>query len=73
MGGWVGYTGYPPRHLPGPIFNIYLRLKPYLRPNEGNSEVNDEVSQIGSRIDLRKGPELTQNRPQIRPSRLVPR
>ena len=32
VGSWVGagrgYTGYPPSTIPGPIFNIFLRLRP---------------------------------------------
>ena len=50
MAGWgrEGYTGTPPRHPPGPIFNLFLRLRPYLRPNEAKSHVIYEVSQIGS-------------------------
>ena len=28
VGTWEGYTGTPPGPLPGPIFSIYLRLRP---------------------------------------------
>ena len=42
-----------PRHLPVPIFNHIPGLRAYLRPNEGNLRSIDEVSKIGSRIDLR--------------------
>ena len=56
-GRWVGregcYTGYYPGTVPGPIFSHILAMRPYLRPNEGNSGHYDEVSQIWSRIDLR--------------------
>ena len=41
-----------PSTLQDPIFRHIPKAKPYLRPNEGNSHVNDEVSQTGSRIDL---------------------
>ena len=27
--GWEGYTRYPPSTLLGPIFSIFLRLRPY--------------------------------------------
>ena len=49
--GWVaggGYTGYPPDTLPDPNIRHILVLRPYLRPNEGNSELIDEVS--GDRV-----------------------
>ena len=50
--GWAGRVlyRYPALTLPGPIFNLFLRLEPYPRPNEGNSMTIDEVSEIGSRI-----------------------
>ena len=56
----VGMTGvagglyrYPthPYHIP--VFSHILALRPYLRPNEGNSELFSEVSEIGSRIGSR--------------------
>ena len=60
--GWVGtgegYTGYYPVPAPGPIFNLFLRLRPYPRPYEGNSQCSDEVPQIWSRIDLRIDPDM---------------
>ena len=56
VGGWVG-TGraipVPNQHPPGPIFNLFPGRRPYPRPNEGNSRGFHEVSQKGSRIDLR--------------------
>ena len=39
--------------VPGPIISHIPGLGPYLRPNEGNSMVSDEVSEIGSRNDPR--------------------
>ena len=42
----------PTRTLLGPIFSHILSLRAYPRPNEGKSEINDEVSEIESRIDL---------------------
>ena len=56
---WVpgGYTGVLPGTLPGPHISHILASEAYLRPNEGNSQVYDEVPQDGSRIDQ----ELTQN------------
>ena len=60
MGGWEGYTGYPARHLPGPIFNIYLRRSPTYGQMKANYEVSmrfprmgPERVQNGSRIGLR--------------------
>ena len=57
MGRWEGpggcYTGTHPVLPPGPIFNLILASGPYPRPNEQVSQVNDEVSQIGSRYGLR--------------------
>ena len=53
----MGYTGYYPASHPGTHIEHIPGLKPYPRPNEGNSHVFDEVSQMRSRID----PELTQN------------
>ena len=50
-----GYTGYYPAAIPGSIFNIYLRLG----PTHGQMKVNYEVSQTGSQIGSRYGPELT--------------
>ena len=35
--------------LPGTHIQSYLAIKPYLRPNEGNSHVFHEVSQDGSK------------------------
>ena len=58
--GWVagrGYTGYyPPSHPPCGRMSL-LALGPYLRPNEGNSEVDENKPQIDLRIDLRIDPD----------------
>ena len=62
-----------PSQLPGPTFSHILASEPYLRPNEGLFGQFYEVSQIGSRIDLRMDPELTSFDPKIDLSRLVPR
>ena len=35
---------YPPETIPGTHIELILRLRPYPWPNEGNSQVNDEVS-----------------------------
>ena len=73
--GWVlgeGYTGYYPRHPPGPIFSHIPGFKPYPGPNEGNSGTFNEVSQIGSRIGSDIASELTQNRPRIDPPTDLP-
>ena len=56
-GAGEGYTGYPPVHHPRVPYSVYLRLEPYLRPNEGYFQVSDEVSQIGSKNGSRMGPE----------------
>ena len=72
-GGWPGglyrYPG-PPSHIP--IFSHILSLRPYLWPNEGNSQVFYEVSQIGYKNGPRIDPELTQNRPISRPPQTGP-
>ena len=48
VGWWVGlegcYTGTQSPPVPVPIISHILSLKAYPRPNEGNSEYNDEVS-----------------------------
>ena len=47
--GWVGpggYTGYYPAPSQDPNIRLILEIRPYLRPNEGKSEVLHEVSQI---------------------------
>ena len=46
VGGWEGYTGTQDPAIPGPIISIFLRLKPYPRPNEGLFNSIDEVSEI---------------------------
>ena len=75
MTGWAGrgYTGTPPSTIPGSHITVYLRYKPYPRPNEGLLRCIDEVSQIGSRIGSQIASELTQNDPRIDPPGLVPR
>ena len=73
VGTWEGYTGYYQDTLPGTIFSLFLRLRPYLRPNEAKYKVIDEVSQIGSRNGLRMTSELTRIDPPETPPRLVPR
>ena len=35
-----GYTGYHPRTHPRTHIDLFLRLRPYPRPNEGISEVS---------------------------------
>ena len=61
LGGYrEGLYRVPTRPVSGPIFSHILRLRAYLRPNEGNFMTFDEVSKIGSRIDLRLTSELTQ-------------
>ena len=70
MAGWVGREGYypvPSQTLPGPIFSLLLASEPYLRPNEGLFSIFYEVSEIGSRIDLRYASEWTQNDLRIDP------
>ena len=53
-GGWRGgLYRYPTQAILGPIFSHILALEAYPRPNEGNFSDIDEVSQIGSQIDLR--------------------
>ena len=46
VGPGEGYTGTPPGPSQGPIISHILSLRPYPRPNEGNSQVIDEVSEI---------------------------
>ena len=70
--GWEGLYRYPTRTLPVPIVSLFLRLEPYLRPNEGNSRHFHEVSEIGSRIDLNIDPELIQNDLNIDPPDRAP-
>ena len=69
-------TGYPPRHPPGPIFNIFRVQGPTYGQMKAFFQYIDEVSEIGSR----KGLELTSFDPRIDPridppdwSRDVPR
>ena len=53
--GWVGPGGaipVPYPAVPGPIFSHILGIRPYPWPNEGNSEVFTDVSQIWPQIDL---------------------
>ena len=59
VGAGEGYTGYYPRTIPGSHIELILSTGPYPRPNEGNSHVTDEVSQIWPQIDLRITSELT--------------
>ena len=62
--GGVGRAIPVPTHIPSrDPYLAYSSLRTYLRPNEGQFQVNDEVSQIGSR----KGPELTRIDPRIDP------
>ena len=87
-GSWVGtgrgYTGTQP-DLHMTIFSHILASRPYLRPNEANFKVNDEVSQIGLRTDPEltridpestlldrspDGPQMTPDDPQIDPQTL---
>ena len=65
VAGWVpggctgrGYTGTQPTLIPGPIFNHILKARAYLRPNEGNSKVIDEVSEIWSKNDPQIDPQI---------------
>ena len=51
----------PTQPVPGSHIEHILSLRPYPRPNEGEFQVIHEVSEIGSRIDLRIDPESTQN------------
>ena len=46
VGGSEGLYRYPPVPVPGPRFSHILEARPYPRPNEGKSEINDEVSEI---------------------------
>ena len=57
--GWVGWRAIPvPAQAPSQDpYLTYLRLRAYLRPNEGNFRGFTEVSEIGSR----KGPRIDQN------------
>ena len=53
LGGWSGgLYRYPTRPVPRTHISHILALRPYPRPNEGYFMVSDEVSQIGSQIDL---------------------
>ena len=49
--GWAGGVlyRYPPTAIPGSHIELNLASEPYPRPNEGNSHVFDEVSQMGLR------------------------
>ena len=49
----------PTRHVPGPIIQSYLALRPYPRPYEGSFLEYDEVPEIGSRIGSRYDPRMT--------------
>ena len=71
--GREGLYRYPTSTLPGPIFSIYLRLRPYPRPYEGYLRLNDEVSWDGSRIGSRMGPRMASDDPYPTLLRLVPR
>ena len=66
VGGWEGYTGYPPRTIPGTL----IKLIPETGPTHGQMklisvfyEVSQTGSQIGSRIDLRLTSESTSRTP----------
>ena len=48
-GYWEGLYRYPTGHPPGPIFMVFLKIRPYPRPNEGLFGVFNEVSQTGSK------------------------
>ena len=39
-----GYTGTQAQPVPGPIFKVILKARPYPRPNEGLFMDIDEVS-----------------------------
>ena len=76
--GWVpgGLYRVLPQPVPGSHIEYNTGLKPYPRPNEGNSSVLDEVSQMG--LDM--GPVLTSESTHIDPestsqtvSQMVPR
>ena len=56
-GWWGGLYRYPTQYPPWTHIELYLALRPYPWPNEGELRYIDEVSYKGSR----KGPELTQN------------
>ena len=45
--GWEGYTGTHPYPIPGSHIEHIPKAKAYPRPNEGNSHVFNEVSEIG--------------------------
>ena len=59
--GWVlgGLYRVLPSQLPGTHIEHNLASGPYPRPNEAYFQVSDEVSRIGSRIDLRLTSEST--------------
>ena len=57
VGTGEGLYRYPTSTLPGPLFSHIPALRPYPRPNEVNSKVFHEVSQIGSSDGLRIDPE----------------
>ena len=63
--GGVGGVLYrvPTQPSPGSHITVILASGPYLRPNEGELQVIDEVSEIGSRLTS----EWTQNDPRIDP------
>ena len=46
VGTGEGYTGYYPVPSSRTIFSLIPASGPYLRPNEGNIKVIDEVSEI---------------------------
>ena len=71
--GWEGAIPVHYQTLPVPIFSLFPGPRAYPRPNEGNFMEYDEVSEIGSRIDLNMTPELTRINPPDRVPRLVPR
>ena len=52
MGGYLGgLYRYPSQDHPRTHIYTIFSLRPYPRPNEGVSQLFDEVSKIGSRID----------------------
>ena len=57
--GWVRGGAIPGTHQTSPrvLYYTNLKAKPYPRPNEGFSEVSDEVSQIDLRMDPQIDPE----------------
>ena len=69
VGGWRGYTGYPPSHSRDPYLVIF-RLK---GPTHGQMKVNLRLFNEVSQIDLRLTSESTPFDPQIDPPDHPPR